>query len=72
MDSFQKQKNPLQSNDQIPQKTQHIHKYESQSQHQATLKIISGLTGQDNTNLFLEAHSDQELGEDFAEFFLQK
>ena len=35
-------------------------------------KIISGLTGQDNTNPLLEAHSDQELAEDFAECFLQK
>ena len=35
-------------------------------------KIISGLMGQDNTNPLLEAHSDQELAEDFAEFFLQK
>ena len=35
-------------------------------------KIISGLMRQDNTNPLLEAHSDQELAEDFAEFFLQK
>ena len=35
-------------------------------------KIISGLTGQDNTNPLPEAHSDQEVAEDFIEFFLQK
>ena len=35
-------------------------------------KIISSLTGQDNTNSLPEAHSDQELAEHFAEFFLQK
>ena len=35
-------------------------------------KIISGLTGHDNTNPLPEAHSDQELAEHFAEFFLQK
>ena len=35
-------------------------------------KIISSLTGQDNTNPLPEAQSDQELAEQFAEFFLQK
>ena len=35
-------------------------------------KIISSLVGQDNTNPLPEAHSDQELAEHFAEFFLQK
>ena len=35
-------------------------------------KIISSLTRQDNTNSLPEAHSDQELAEHFAEFFLQK
>ena len=34
-------------------------------------KIISNLTGQDKTNPLSEAHSDQELAEHFAEFFLQ-
>ena len=35
-------------------------------------KIISSLIGQDNTNPLLDAQSNQELAEQFAEFFLQK
>ena len=35
-------------------------------------KIISSLVGQDNTNPLLDAQTDQELAEQFAEFFLQK
>ena len=35
-------------------------------------KITSDLTGQNYTNPLLESHSDQELAEHFAEFFLQK
>ena len=35
-------------------------------------KIISDLTGQNDINPLPESHSDQELAEDFAEFFLQK
>ena len=35
-------------------------------------KIISSLTGQDNTNPFPEAQSDQELAEQFAEIFFHK
>ena len=35
-------------------------------------KIISSLIGQDNTNPLPDAQSDQELAEQFAEFFLQK
>ena len=35
-------------------------------------KIISSLVGQDNTNPLPDAQSDQELAEQFAEFFLQK
>ena len=35
-------------------------------------KIISSLIGQDNTNPLQDAQSNQELAEQFAEFFLQK
>ena len=35
-------------------------------------KIISSLIGQDNTNPLPDAQSNQELAEQFAEFFLQK
>ena len=35
-------------------------------------KIISSLIGQENTNPLPDAQSDQEVAEQFAEFFLQK